>query len=98
MEVKYPQPAGFLPEEIEVLFTDFGFNLRNTLRETKERIYASVEEYWEALPPGNRTVLTAMDEEKRDRFKEDYLIRLRSAMRPDGIHYIVHVIYSIAQK
>ena len=98
MELKFPRPGGFSAEEIEILLTGFGFNAKKTLRETKERIYASVEEYWEALPPGNRTVLTAMDEEKRDRFKEDYLIRLRSAMRPDGIHHIVHVIYSIAQK
>ncbi len=99
MEFKFSWPTRFAPEEVELLLASYGFNHKKTLRETKEKVYANVEEYWEVIvSTGNRMVVMKMDEGTRTRFKEEYLNRLKSLVRPDGLHNLVPVIYSIAQK
>jgi SAM-dependent methyltransferase len=100
VEFKYSWPTRFAPEEVELLLASYGFNYKQTLRETKDNIYASPEQCWQEaiLPSGNRMCVMNMDEGTRASFKEEYFKRLNSITRPEGIHYLVPVIYAIAQK
>ena len=43
----------FSPEEVESLLASYGFNHKETLRETKEIVYTKPEEYWEVEIPNS---------------------------------------------
>lgn len=99
-EFALPRPALLSPEETEALLAGCGFNPRETYRETRERVFANAEEYWDKIILSNwsRVFVTNLDEATRVRFKEDYLKRSMTAMQPDGFHVSFPIIYSIAQK
>jgi ubiquinone/menaquinone biosynthesis C-methylase UbiE len=99
IEIKWSWPTSFAPEEVELLLNRFGFQHRQTIRETKEKVYANIEEYWEViLSTANRMAVKNMDGGTLARFKEEFLNRLKSIISPDGLHYLVPVIYAVAQK
>ena len=99
LELKYSWPTSFTHGEIELLLANFGFTQNKTLRETKEKVYSTVEEYWEfILSSGHRMTIMSMDEATRDRFKDEYFNRLNAIKDSDGLRERRDVIYSIAQK
>ncbi len=97
--VRMPQPIAYAPEEVRVLLGRFGFPSVETRSETNDIIFASVEDWWEfQLTLGPRAMILGMNEEKRKRFKEEYLARLRPLLRQDGLHLPLAVVYAIAQR
>jgi ubiquinone/menaquinone biosynthesis C-methylase UbiE len=99
IEFKFSWPTSFAPEEVELLLGKYGFQSKQTLRETKEKVYANTEEYWEViLSTANRMFVMNMNKGTLAGFKDEYLKRLKSIVRPDGLHNLVPVIYAVAQK
>ena len=50
------------------------------------------------MSTGNRMFVMNMNEGTLAGFKDEYLKRLKSIVRPDGLHNLVPVIYAVAQK
>jgi ubiquinone/menaquinone biosynthesis C-methylase UbiE len=99
IEIKWSWPTAFSPEEVESLLAKYGFRNKQTIRETKEKVYVNTEEYWEViLGTANRMAVLNMDAKKLALFKQEFLNRLKPIMSPDGLHNLVPVIYAIAQK
>ncbi len=101
IELKFsmPLPASYEPEEIESLLASHGFVQIQTVKDTRETVYADFEEYWKTiLGSGNRTVIMSMDEGTLERFKSDLFERMRPIMRPEGISALFSVLYVTARK
>jgi SAM-dependent methyltransferase len=94
-----PLPPRFSPEGIAALVTGHGFRDVETVQESRETVSPSLEDYWEiAVSGGNRLVIMSMDETTRSHFKRELFERMKSIMKPDGIHSVFAVIYVTARK
>jgi len=94
-----PQQVSFTAQEMEELLGRFGFGSIKTHGEINDIIYASAEDCWGfvlTLPPG--ATMLSMSEETRERFKDEYLAKLRAVSCPDGLHLSLGVIYTLAKR
>jgi ubiquinone/menaquinone biosynthesis C-methylase UbiE len=97
--VRMSHGSSFTPEEMKGMIERFGFRSTVTKSELYDLVYANTEEWWKCmLATGPRATLMLMDEETRARFKDEYCVKLKSLMKPDGLHMTVGVVYATAQK
>jgi SAM-dependent methyltransferase len=97
--VRPPQQPAYAPPEVEAMLNRFGFRSVETQIETNDIIYPSAEAWWAfllTLLP--RVDILGMNAETRARFKDEYLAKLRSLIRHDGLHLSLGVLYSMAQR
>jgi ubiquinone/menaquinone biosynthesis C-methylase UbiE len=99
VEVRMPQKIAYSSEDVQVLLAAAGFIGIETRCETSDIVYASEEDWWAfQLTMGSRAAIYRMGDETRARFKKEYLAKLRSLFRADGLHLPAPVIYALAQK
>jgi ubiquinone/menaquinone biosynthesis C-methylase UbiE len=94
-----PPQASFTAEEIDELLGRFGFSSIKTQSELNDIVYASAEDCWGfllTLPPA--ATMLSMSEEKRARFKDELLAKLRAASHEDGLHLSSGIIYTLAKR
>lgn len=97
--VRLPQPTGYTPQELEALLSRFGFRSIETHSETSDVVYASAEDFWAFFMTmvGPRAIFLSMNDETRTRFKNEYIAKLRSMLRKDGLHISLPIIYALAK-
>ena len=89
----------FSPEEVAALFGPVGFRAVDLRCETNEIVYANPEDNWTSLIGSTaRATIFSMNERTRDRFKDEYLAKLRALLHPDGLHVDIGVIYALARR
>ena len=101
IQVKYPSPlpSSYTPEEIEILLTSHGFGSIRTVQDARETLSEDLEDYWRVLlSGGNRAAIMSMDAMTRDRFKRELFDRLKSIMKPDGLHVPFSVMYATGSR
>jgi len=97
--MRMPQKLGLAPEELETILSRSGLRTIEIHSESNDIVYATGDDWWGFMMTlGSRATILAMDEETRDRFKDDYLARLRPAWREDGLHMSTSVIYALAKR
>jgi ubiquinone/menaquinone biosynthesis C-methylase UbiE len=97
--VRMPQQVAYAPQELEALLSRIGFRSVTTHSQTNDVVYATSEDWWGfQMTVGTRLTITAMDEETRVRFKDEYFRKLRSLLAQDGLHLSVAVVYAVAQR
>ena len=97
--VQMPQSLVFMPEDMEARLKKSGFRAAESVTETFEFVYESMEDWWSfLLTVGPRPTILGMDEEKRVRFKQEYTEKLRPFFAEDGLHVSVSVVYTMAQR
>ncbi len=96
--MRTPQRVAHSPEEAAALLARGGFCDVETQMETGEAIFGDEGAWWAfQLTLGARAAILRMDSETRDRFKAEYLGKLRPWFRPDGLHLAVGVLYLLAR-
>jgi len=98
--LQLPQPTGYTPQELEALLSRFGFHSCNMYYENNDIVYASVEDWWAFCMTivGPRATFLSMNNEIGARFKNEYLAKLRSILRQDGLHISFPIIYVITKR
>ncbi|MFH1639194.1 MAG: class I SAM-dependent methyltransferase [Chloroflexota bacterium] len=97
--VKTPHPTSVTPEDLDALLCKHGFHPVKTQSETYDVVYKDMEERWQTVMTGPHFLtMQNMSEEVRERIQEDYFNGLRPALREDGLHLSVAVIYSVMQR
>jgi ubiquinone/menaquinone biosynthesis C-methylase UbiE len=97
--VQPPQPLAYSPEDITTLLNKFGFTSVETWSETNDIVYTNNEDWWGfmmTLAP--RTTILGMDEETRERFREEYFAKLNPMFQKDGLHVSLSVVYASARR
>jgi O-methyltransferase/aklanonic acid methyltransferase len=96
---RMPQQIGTTPEQLEASVREVGFGVLKIETEVSDLTYATKEDWWGfILTQGTRAAVLSMDEESRQRFKEEYFARLSPVLRADGYHMTTGVIYCLAQR
>lgn len=89
----------YTPHEVEALLGRSGFRSIETYSETNDIVYENVEDWWEfLLTLAPRATIMGMDEQVRERFKEEYLAKLRPMLGLDGLHISMGVSYALAKR
>jgi O-methyltransferase/aklanonic acid methyltransferase len=97
--VRMPRSAAITPEELAALLTRPGFHSVQIRSEASDVVYANEDDWWAfQLTLGSRATIQSMDEEIRERFRQEYLAKLRPLFRQDGLHLSVAVLYGIARR
>jgi ubiquinone/menaquinone biosynthesis C-methylase UbiE len=94
-----PPQLTYTPQEMKALLSQFGFHSIKGHSETNDIVYARAEDVWAftlTLPPG--ATILGMSEKTRERFKDEYLAKLRAASRQDGLHTSLGVVYTLAKR
>jgi len=94
-----PPQLTYTPQEMKALLSQFGFHSIKAHSETNDIVYARAEDVWAftlTLPPG--ATILGMSEKTRERFKDEYLAKLRAASRQDGLHTSLGVVYTLAKR
>lgn len=99
VEVCQPQRIATSPEDIQQMLARAGFAKIETISETSDVVYSSVEEWWQfQLTLASRAAIERMDDVTRARFRDEYFAKLRLLFRADGLHLPAPVIYGLAAK
>lgn len=97
--VRVPQRVAYSPEELETLLRALDFSQINTKADLLDAVYPTEEDWWAfQLTLATRAVIMRMPAETRERFKAEYLAKLRPLFHKDGLHLLVPVIYAVATK
>ena len=97
--VRTPQRVVYSPDEVRSILTDAGFTQVETQLKTYDVVYRNEEDWWAfQLTLGNRASILKMAEETRNKFKDEYLAKIRPLFRDDGWHLGVSVVYAAASK
>ncbi|MCX6005325.1 MAG: class I SAM-dependent methyltransferase [Chloroflexi bacterium] len=97
--VRMPQQVAYAPEEVDALLRAAGFSSVEVHSETNDIVYASEEDWWNfQLTVGPRLTIMGMNIETRQRFKAEYMAKLRPLFRQDGLHISLGVIYTVARR
>jgi O-methyltransferase/aklanonic acid methyltransferase len=99
IEARMPQPLAYTPQEINALLSQSGFHSVETNIETNDIVYANLEDVWGfLLTLPIRAPIMDLSEETRARFKAEYLAKLTPALRPDGLHMALGIVYALAKR
>ena len=99
IEPRMPQPLAYTPQEVEMALSQPGFHSIETYNETNDVIYSSLEDLWDfILTLPIRSPIMGMNEQTRIRFKDEYFAKLRPALRPDGLHMALGVVYALGKR
>jgi O-methyltransferase / aklanonic acid methyltransferase len=97
--VRTPQRVAYDPRDLESLLKSSSFVEIETHFETLDAVYPSEEDWWAfQLTLATRAAILRMTPETRRQFESEYLAKLRSYFRSDGLHLPVPVIYALAHK
>jgi ubiquinone/menaquinone biosynthesis C-methylase UbiE len=99
VQIILPPQLAFTPKEMRDMLGRFGFRSVKAHSETNDIVYEKAEDCWEfilTLPPG--ATISRMDKETRQRFKDEYLAKLRTMSRRDGLHASLGVLYTLAKR
>jgi len=97
--VRTPQRVVYTPEEVQSLLANYGFVEMRAELKAYDVVYKSEEDWWAfQLTLGNRASILRMSEETRSKFKAEYLTKMRSLFREDGLHLGVSVVYGVASR
>ncbi len=97
--VRTPQRVAYNPAELESLLSAAGFTPGKSQVETEDAVYRTEEDWWAfQLTLGTRAAILKMTSEMRERFKKEYLAKLRPLFRADGLHLPVPVLYGLGRK
>lgn len=96
--VRAPQRVAYSLEELETLLQASDFSQINTKTDLLDAVYQTEESWWAfQLTLATRAAIMRMSAETRERFKTEYLAKLRPLFRGDGLHLPVPVIYAVAK-
>lgn len=99
VEVRMPNKVSYTEEEMRAILERAGFSTIETRIETMDAVYATEDEWWQfQFATGARAALERMDVATLARFKEEYLGKLRSLFRTDGLHLPAPAMYATATK
>jgi ubiquinone/menaquinone biosynthesis C-methylase UbiE len=97
--VRTPGRVAYAPEEFRAVLTGAGFARVETRLEQYDVVFASEDDWWAfQFTLGSRAALLRMSEATRARFKEEYLAKMRSLFREDGLHLGVSVVYAVGRR
>jgi ubiquinone/menaquinone biosynthesis C-methylase UbiE len=97
--LRLPQALACTTPEIEALLNEIGFRSIGTFTETNDIVYRRIEDWWEfVLTLMPRGPIMGMSEERRARFRDEYLEKLRPQVREDGLHISLGVVYALAKR
>ena len=97
--LRLPQALACTTQEIEALLSGIGFRSIRTFTETNDIVYGKVEDWWEfVLTLMPRGPIMGMSEERRSRFRDEYLEKLRPLVRKDGLHISLGIVYALAKR
>ncbi len=97
--VRMPQRVAYSPDDLETLLKASGFSEIAIRAETFDAVYSTEEDWWAfQLTLATRAAIMRMAADLRERFKAEYLAKLRPLFREDGLHLPVPVLYAMAKK
>ena len=99
IEVRMPNKVSYTEEEMRAMLERAGFIALETRIETLDAVYASEDEWWRfQFTTGARAALARLSGETRQKFRDEYLAKLRHLYRADGLHLPAPAMYVLAGK
>ena len=97
--VRTPQRVVYSPDEVASLLTGSGFIQAEAQIKKYDIVFRNEADWWAfQLTLGNRATILKMIEETRDKFKDEYLAKMRPFFKDDGLHLGVSVVYAVGSK
>lgn len=97
--VRMPQRVVYSPDEVAALLADSGFVDIKVEIKNYDVVFRNEADWWAfQMTLGNRATILKMPEETRSKFKDEYIAKISSLFKDDGLHLGVSVVYGVAHK
>lgn len=95
---RVPQRVAYEPDEAESMLVEHGLVTLAAVKEKYEIVFPTFDAWWAfQLTLGTRATILGMDEETRERFKQEHFARLREVWSSDGLRVRASVVYAVCE-